>query len=53
MSPHETEAGSSSLRDASERAVQGGPERHREKAGEQGKLPVRERVAMRADRETR
>jgi acetyl-CoA carboxylase carboxyltransferase component len=30
--------------DAVERALEGGPERHRAKASEQGKLPVRERV---------
>src|SRR5258707_1632697 len=29
---------------AVDRALSGGPERHREKAAEQGKLPVRERV---------
>jgi acetyl-CoA carboxylase carboxyltransferase component len=39
----------SDLRQASERALSGGPERHREKAREQGKLPVRERVAMLLD----
>jgi acetyl-CoA carboxylase carboxyltransferase component len=39
----------SSLSDASERALAGGPERHREKAIEQGKLPVRERVALLLD----
>jgi acetyl-CoA carboxylase carboxyltransferase component len=49
MSTHETEAGSSRLGDASERSLQGGPERHREKAQEQGKLPVRERVALLLD----
>ena len=37
------------LRDASERALQGGPERHREKAVAQGKLPVRERVGRLLD----
>ncbi len=31
------------------RALGGGPERHREKAREQGKLPVRERVALLLD----
>ena len=31
------------------RALAGGPERHREKAREQGKLPVRERVALLLD----
>src|SRR5947209_9291045 len=30
--------------DAVERALEGGPERHRAKASEQGKLPVRQRV---------
>src|SRR3954451_13360594 len=35
--------------DAFERAYQGGPERHREKAREQGKLPVRERVDLLLD----
>jgi methylmalonyl-CoA decarboxylase subunit alpha len=34
----------SALRGATERALAGGPERHREKARQQGKLPVRERV---------
>jgi len=33
------------LGDAVQRALAGGPERHREKAAEQGKLPVRDRVA--------
>jgi methylmalonyl-CoA decarboxylase subunit alpha len=32
------------VQDAFERAYQGGPERHRAKARDQGKLPVRERV---------
>ncbi len=39
----------SELEDASRRALDGGPERHREKALEQGKLPVRERVGMLLD----
>jgi acetyl-CoA carboxylase carboxyltransferase component len=39
----------SKLSDATERALGGGPERHREKAQEQGKLPVRERVALLLD----
>jgi acetyl-CoA carboxylase carboxyltransferase component len=39
----------STLEDASERALAGGPERHRDKAVEQGKLPVRERVALLLD----
>jgi len=37
------------LHEATERALAGGPQRHREKALEQGKLPVRERVAMLLD----
>ena len=37
------------LLDARERALAGGPERHRDKAREQQKLPVRERVAMLLD----
>ena len=39
----------SDLRAARARAVEGGPQRHREKAREQGKLPVRERVAALVD----
>jgi methylmalonyl-CoA decarboxylase subunit alpha len=39
----------SSLGHASERALAGGPQRHQEKAIEQGKLPVRERVALLLD----
>ncbi len=39
----------SALEDAASRALAGGPERHREKAVEQGKLPVRERVALLLD----
>jgi methylmalonyl-CoA decarboxylase subunit alpha len=39
----------SALSGATGRALQGGPERHREKAREQGKLPVRERVARLLD----
>src|SRR3954469_22194052 len=35
--------------EAVERAVLGGPAHHREKAGRQGKLPVRERVALLLD----
>ena len=35
-----------SFEDALARAHAGGPERHREKAAEQGKLPVRERLAL-------
>ena len=39
----------SDFQNALERALGGGPERHREKAREQGKLPVRERVEMLLD----
>jgi methylmalonyl-CoA decarboxylase subunit alpha len=39
----------SDLRAAAERALAGGPERHREKAREQGKLAVRERVELLLD----
>jgi methylmalonyl-CoA decarboxylase subunit alpha len=39
----------SHFQEATERALAGGPERHREKAREQGKLPVRERVALLLD----
>ncbi|HYM54387.1 MAG TPA: acyl-CoA carboxylase subunit beta [Solirubrobacteraceae bacterium] len=39
----------SALGGAAERALGGGPERHREKAREQGKLPVRERIALLLD----
>ncbi len=35
--------------EAIERARAGGPERHRAKAAEQGKLPVRERIARLVD----
>ncbi|HTY95640.1 MAG TPA: acyl-CoA carboxylase subunit beta, partial [Solirubrobacteraceae bacterium] len=42
----------SDLPTAAERALGGGPERHREKALEQGKVPVRERVAMLLDEGT-
>src|SRR5918912_2553079 len=37
------------LRDAIEQSRAGGPERHRDKAREQGKLPVRERIARLLD----
>jgi acetyl-CoA carboxylase carboxyltransferase component len=37
------------LEHATERALAGGPERHREKAREQGKLAVRERIALLLD----
>ncbi len=39
----------SDLRGATERALAGGPQRHREKAREQGKLAVRERIALLLD----
>ncbi len=39
----------SDLREAIERARAGGPDRHRAKAAEQGKLPVRERIARLVD----
>jgi methylmalonyl-CoA decarboxylase subunit alpha len=39
----------SGLDHATERALGGGPERHREKAREQGKMAVRERVALLLD----
>src|SRR5205085_2578652 len=37
------------VEEATARSLSGGPERHREKAREQGKLPVRERVALLLD----
>ena len=39
----------SDLSGATARGLAGGPERHREKAREQGKLPVRERIALLLD----
>jgi propionyl-CoA carboxylase beta subunit len=42
----------SDLRGATARALAGGPERHREKAREQGKLAVRERIARLLDPES-
>ena len=39
----------SDLEQALERARGGGPQRHRDKSQEQGKLPVRERVARLID----
>ena len=42
----------SDLETALERARAGGPERHRAKAAEQGKLPVRERIALLLDEES-
>jgi acetyl-CoA carboxylase carboxyltransferase component len=43
----------SALGGAAERALGGGPGRHHEKAKEQGKLPVRERVALLLDTDQR
>jgi acetyl-CoA carboxylase carboxyltransferase component len=42
----------SDLRHAREQALAGGPSRHREKAAAQGKLPVRERIALLLDEGT-
>jgi acetyl-CoA carboxylase carboxyltransferase component len=42
----------SALRGATDRALLGGPARHHEKAKEQGKLPVRARVARLLDRDS-
>jgi acetyl-CoA carboxylase carboxyltransferase component len=42
----------SDLQEALERALSGGPDRHHEKSAEQGKLPVRERVARLVDSES-
>ena len=42
----------SDLADALERARGGGPQRHHEKSEQQGKLPVRERVARLIDEGT-
>jgi methylmalonyl-CoA decarboxylase subunit alpha len=42
----------SALGGASDRALAGGPQRHRDKAVEQGKLPVRERVALLLDEDS-
>jgi acetyl-CoA carboxylase carboxyltransferase component len=42
----------SELERARRRALAGGPQRHREKAAAQGKLPVRERVALLLDPES-
>jgi acetyl-CoA carboxylase carboxyltransferase component len=49
MSHSPTRRCKSALSGATERALRGGPERHHEKASEQGKLPVRERVARLLD----
>ena len=48
-SPPRGASHSDAAQDATERALAGGPERHREKAIEQGKLPVRDRVALLLD----
>src|SRR4051794_2792052 len=47
--PRASSSHADAVHDAGERALPGGPERHREKAVEQGKLPVRERVALLLD----
>src|SRR4051794_1535267 len=47
--PRPSSSHADAVHDAGERALAGGPERHREKAVEQGKLPVRERVALLLD----
>ena len=39
----------SDVREATDRAYAGGPQRHHEKSEQQGKLPVRERVARLLD----
>ncbi len=49
MSASSPDARSAALTGATERGLAGGPDRHREKALEQGKLPVRERVAQLLD----
>ena len=49
MSAPATEGEAGALQGATARALQGGPERHHEKAREQGKLAVRERVALLLD----
>ena len=45
----ESSQAGSPLGEATERALAGGPERHHEKAREQGKLAVRERIALLLD----
>jgi acetyl-CoA carboxylase carboxyltransferase component len=47
-----TESSRAGLAAATESALAGGPEHHRDKAAEQGKLPVRERVARLLDPES-
>jgi acetyl-CoA carboxylase carboxyltransferase component len=49
MSESHEAVGSAALARAAERGLAGGPERHHEKSAEQGKLPVRERVALLLD----
>jgi len=49
MSGGEAEVVAGPLGEAVERALAGGPEHHLQKAAEQGKLPVRERVALLLD----
>jgi acetyl-CoA carboxylase carboxyltransferase component len=43
---------SAALNAANERALAGGPERHHAKSAEQGKLPVRERIALLFDEDS-
>src|ERR671911_1205266 len=47
-----TERSATDLESALEAALSGGPERHHEKVAQQGKLPVRERVARLVDPES-
>jgi acetyl-CoA carboxylase carboxyltransferase component len=49
MSVSPEASGTGSLQRAADSALAGGPEHHREKAREQGKLPVRERVGLLLD----
>ncbi len=49
MSTSSTRAEDQRLAEATGRALAGGPPRHRAKAAEQGKLPVRERIALLLD----
>ena len=52
MSEEGEEAEGTPLQRALGAGLAGGPERHREKAREQGKLPVRERVALLLDEDS-
>ena len=52
MSTRSTDTEASDLQEASARALAGGPQRHHEKAAEQGKLAVRERVALLLDEDS-